>query len=479
MPRAAIWGLGLGGSVLLHAGAVGLYLTTRTLDDPPQQPGPQSRFELDTVTTSAQQAAAQEPEADQAAEGRAEGSALSAGVVPRAQAQPLTPQATSQFAQTATGDRVSAADPSAASVPQISAPQTIAAAAAVPQTDTAALAPPTTEVVASLAPAPTATPAATPQPTALSAQTAPAAPVTATAPTTPTTAPSDTSGATVTEAALPATDAKAALAWQFGDRVVTDPQALATIQAFMAPQALDDADAVRDDLGAVLAGVDCARLSATFLPDSGVLEMRGHIPDPALQGPLLDALQAQVGDGVPVTANLLHLPDPQCGALTGIANVGLPQSTDQFTNARLIGETAHAREYTYAEGQRLSFDLTAPDYDAYVYVDYFTAAGEVIHLVPNDTIALEKSPAKSLFGIGQERDGKPSLRITIGPPFGQEIAVAFAASAPLYDGLRPIVEPAEPYLEWLQTRVAAARAADPDFKGEWVYFFITTRPATQ
>ncbi|MEL6466872.1 MAG: DUF4384 domain-containing protein [Pseudomonadota bacterium] len=457
------------GSVLLHAGAGGLYLMTRTLDDPPQQPGPPSRFEMDTVTATAQQAAAQKPEPDQATENQTESATLNAGTVPRAQAQAITPQATTQPALSAAGNRLSSTAPTPAQTPSAVAPDTVMAAPVSP----------TADVVASQSPAALAATATAPRPLVLNAAPSQSAQASALAPTAQAAPPVDASGITAPEAALPATSATAALAWQFGDRVVTDPQALATIQAFMAPQALQDADAVRDDLGAVLAGVDCARLSATFLPDSGVLEMRGHIPDPALRGPLLAALQAQVGDGIPVTANLLHLPDPQCGALTGIANVGLPQSTDQFTNTRLIGETAHAREYNYAEGQRLSFDLTAPDYDAYVYVDYFNAAGEVIHLVPNDTIALEKSPAKSLFGIGQERADKPSLLITIGPPFGQEIAVAFAASTPLYDGLRPIVEPAAPYLEWLQSRVAAARAADPEFKGEWVYFFITTRPATQ
>jgi hypothetical protein len=84
------------------------------------------------------------------------------------------------------------------------------------------------------------------------------------------------------------------------------------------------------------------------------------------------------------------------------------------------------------------------------------------------------SPAQASFGIGKE-----GLQLTIAPPFGQEIAAAFAASEPLYDGLRPIQEPAAPYLAFLQERVREARAKNPDFKGEWVYFFITTMPATQ
>ena len=286
------------------------------------------------------------------------------------------------------------------------------------------------------------------------------------------------SGERPAEPPLPASSTKADTAWRFGDRLVTDPTAVAAIQAFMTPEE-PGAREVRDDLSALLGGIECARVSATFLPDDGVLELRGHVPDPSLRGPLLEALQGQVGPDIPVRTNLLHLPEPQCGALTGIAQVGLPQSTDQFTNARLIGETAQAREFAYTEGQRLQFDLVAPDYDAYVYVDYFSASGDVIHLVPNETIALENTPAKATFGVGEDRADRPSLVITIGPPFGQEIAVAFAASTPLYEGLRPISEPAEPYLAFLKDQIAAARAEDPDFKGEWVYFFITTQPASQ
>ena len=279
-------------------------------------------------------------------------------------------------------------------------------------------------------------------------------------------------------AQLPTTSSKAVTAYEFQDRIVSDPKAIATIQAFMAPTE-ESAQDVKDDLSDVLTGIDCARLSATFIPETGSLEMRGHIPDLSMRDTILATMQAKVGDGIKVTENLLHLPSPQCGALTGISAVGLPQSTDQFTNRRLIGDNAHARKYNYSEGQRLQFDLAAPDYDAYVYVDYFASDGSVIHLIPNDKVALSVVPAESLIGIGTDSSSQSGLKITIGPPFGQEIAVAFAASKPLYKGLRPIVEPATPYLEELKEFVSRARASDPDFKGEWVYFFIKTTPAIQ
>jgi hypothetical protein len=38
------------------------------------------------------------------------------------------------------------------------------------------------------------------------------------------------------------------------------------------------------------------------------------------------------------------------------------------------------------------------------------------------------------------------------------------------------VEPAAPYLAFLRDAVARARAAHPDFRGEWFYFISETAP---
>jgi len=181
-----------------------------------------------------------------------------------------------------------------------------------------------------------------------------------------------------------------------------------------------------------------------------------------------------MGADIGVTENLLILPAPQCGALSGIAEVGLPQSTDQITNPLIVGADTHARAFRYVTGDPLVLELTAPDYPAYVYVDYFDADGNVIHLSPNERAPLQLAAEKTALQIGARSQDAPGLFVTIGPPYGQEIAAAFAASVPLYDGVRPLVEPADAYLRWMQERVAEARAEHPDFKGEWVYFFVTT-----
>ncbi len=171
----------------------------------------------------------------------------------------------------------------------------------------------------------------------------------------------------------------------------------------------------RDALEALLSQVPCSRLQAEFDPDSGTIALRGHIPEEALREPVLAALQAQVGQGIAVTDSMLILPRPQCGALAGIGAAGLPQSTDQTTNPRIVGNDAHARVFDYQGGDALVLEMQAPDYDAYVYVDYYDAAGNVIHLIPNDVVPLALHPAQSAMIVGQSAGGEPALEITVGP----------------------------------------------------------------
>ena len=290
---------------------------------------------------------------------------------------------------------------------------------------------------------------------------------------------------TLIAAAGPATGerAQAALAWTGEGEGPIDPVPLAAIQSFMQPADLarltPGEDAVRDGISALLASVPCARMQTVFLPETGVLELRGHIPEEGLRNPVLAALQAQVGGAIPVADNLRVLPRPQCDVLTGIAALGLPQSTVQETDPRLVGPDAHAREYHYREGERLSFEVTTPDYPAHVYIDYYDAEGMVLHLQPNELLDITLMEPKSTLEAGMDpMTGESVFDIMVAPPFGNEIAVAFAASTPIHDTPRPVREPAGPYLDWLRTRIAEAREADPDFRGEWVYFFMSTAART-
>jgi hypothetical protein len=109
---------------------------------------------------------------------------------------------------------------------------------------------------------------------------------------------------------------KAALAWSGNEEEQVEATSLAAIQAFMRPGDLNTSDSdigdVRDGITAILAAVPCSRLQTTFIPETGQLELRGHIPEDALRKPVLAALQKQLGDAIPVSDQLLILPRPQC-----------------------------------------------------------------------------------------------------------------------------------------------------------------------
>ena len=503
--KALLYLAGAVASVGVHIG-VGLALPFILAPDPiDAQPRPKSQVQIETQQVARSDAAPVTPDSPTAQTEATQGAQIAQGAIAQSRAEPVappteqavasapvvpvttataapaTPLAASLAAQVELAQTVDPAEPlaaSAAPVAQIAAtvaPVAQIAATVAPAAQIIASAAPAAQIIASAAPTAQIMPSAAPV-EQVRASTPTAAPLTASAAPAQTLPDAAAARTSVAPAIAPPSEHfTAALAFSGGAQAQIDAASLATIQSFMRPGDLQtQTDQVRDAMQTLLESVPCARLQAAFNPDTGSIELRGHVPDEGLRGPILAALQAQVGVGIMVTDSMLILPRPQCGALGGIGAMGLPQSTDQLTNPLLVGTDAQERTYNYTQGDQMILDLAAPDYDAYIYVDFFDANGNVIHLVPNETVPLALRPAKSAMRIGAGEDGTPYLNITIGPPYGQEIAAAFAASAPLYDEVRPLSEPAEPYLAWMAGQVAAARAADPDFKGEWVYFFVST-----
>ena len=475
MKGAALYLAGAVASVGLHIG-VGLALPVILAPEPiDSQPRPKSQVQIETQEVARSDAAPVAPDSPQAATEATAGAQLAQGEIAQSRASPVTPPAEQAVASAPVVPVTTPAPAPATSVAASAAPRVAIAATMTPaQALTATLAP-TAQIIATTAPTTQLAPSTAPA-VQIMTSTAPAQQLAASA--APAQALADSTAAQTNAAPAippPAEHFTAALAFSGGPQAQIDAASLATIQSFMRPGDIQtQTDQVRDAMQTLLESVPCSRLQAAFDPETGSLQLRGHVPEEGLRAPILAALQAQVGTGIVVQDSMLILPRPQCGALSGIGAIGLPQSTDQLTNPLLVGADAQERTYDYRAGDQMILDLAAPDYDAYIYVDFFDAQGNVIHLVPNATVPLTLHPAQSAMRIGAGDAGTPYLNITIGPPYGQEIAAAFAASAPLYDGVRPLSEPAEPYLDWMAGQVAAARAADPDFKGEWVYFFVST-----
>ncbi|MEM9247612.1 MAG: DUF4384 domain-containing protein [Pseudomonadota bacterium] len=302
------------------------------------------------------------------------------------------------------------------------------------------------------------------------------APQAAAAPATGVASPTATAeGTPAASADAPSTQAAAAtiegpvigaeLAW--AGQGALDPQGLAAVQAFL-PEAArsEEGEEVRDDISALMSSVPCARVHTAFNPDTGALELRGHVPTQDARPDLVGALQSRVGETLPVTDALRLLPEPQCDVLTGIEGLGLPPSEEQFTDPALVGETGWAQDYAFRGGDALKLQLRGADYPAYVYLDYYDGDGNVVHVVPNEFIDLPFLQPDEPFFVGPDE----GFEIYFSPPYGQDIVVAIAAEEPLYDGLRPLVEPAETYLAYLRDRMETLGIS----RGEWAYFFVTT-----
>ncbi|MCF6232393.1 MAG: hypothetical protein L3J36_04745 [Rhodobacteraceae bacterium] len=534
MNRVGLWVFGLIGSVVAHVGLLALMIFAVQPDPIADQPLPTSKLEVLAYQLDRTKAQEQQPESEQTDANTPDGQTLDADAIPKSKARVAQPKAeqlrpdappapaapevakpvqvvariipaiarlsaSSQPTPLVEPTQVTPASLAASIAPTVSAFQAVVRVQSVlpiaqPAVAVMPISPPQGPIVLAALPdvalAPTIAPAASPAPvtqpdlTALPiAQPAPVAIPQAAAESDPVVpavpdivaALAQQSDAPLFQPTTPnAQKLKAALAFSGGEGDV-DPVSIAAFQSFMQPGDIATSDdQLRDGVAGLLAQVPCSRMQVSFDPVTATLQVKGHIPDDDLRAPVLAALRVQMGANITVSDNILILPRPQCGALSGIAGVGLPQSTDQITNPLVIGNDTHAKVFNFAEGDLLSLDMTAPDYDAFIYLDYFDADGMVLHLEPNEYAPLRQTNAQAAQQIGAKTMQDIGLKLVIAPPYGQEIAVAFAASEPLYEGLRPIQEPAAEYLVWLQEQVAKARAKNADFKGEWVYFFVST-----
>ena len=275
------------------------------------------------------------------------------------------------------------------------------------------------------------------------------------------------------EAPLNAPTISAATGWS-GDTTF-DPTSLAAIQSFMQPlDTRQRADTPRDAISQLLASVPCARLAATFIPETGTLELRGHIPDDTLREPILTAIRQQLGESIPVGGSMIVLPSPQCDVLSRLENLGLPQSTKQANDPKELGAVTQLTTFDYAEGERVIIRMKSYDFPAYVYVDFFDVDGNVLHLRPNQWEPLQYYEPGANITVGDDGSGQPAIQLIVRPPFGRELAVAYASSEPIYEGLRDTIEPAEPYLAYLRSRIAELKSEHADYKGDWIYMFVET-----
>jgi eukaryotic-like serine/threonine-protein kinase len=190
-----------------------------------------------------------------------------------------------------------------------------------------------------------------------------------------------------------------------------------------------------------------------------------------------DAIQAILdasAEGRDVQLNVATAPESLCaplalvaGALMANADQTAPMTMNPIPRPLRPGTPLH-------NGDPLILDITGPPHTTLLQVDYYTADGNVVHLLPNPADADTRLEAASARRLG-ERVGSGRFW-SVGPPFGSELVLAVASISPLFSVPRPEIEPASAYLSALKEAIDAQPAAPTDAQPRAAALFITTQP---
>lgn len=218
----------------------------------------------------------------------------------------------------------------------------------------------------------------------------------------------------------------------------------------------------------VLRNYQCADLSAAVAPDA--VRVTGYVSKPADLERLRSEIAAVKGVKEPSFDVAVRI-WPHCEVLAMLKPLR-ERNQDLHAGLQLTPTTGHSDRFV--DREYLVVKLTQANLEGYVYVDYYTVEGKVIHLYPNEREpgSEAKFPARSQFDIGAGgAGGNPWIRI--GSPFGQELVTVITSPEPLYQGLRGDMEPAAGYLADLH-KIVDAHRTDPSFLAD--YMVIQTEP---
>jgi hypothetical protein len=89
----------------------------------------------------------------------------------------------------------------------------------------------------------------------------------------------------------------------------------------------------------------------------------------------------------------------------------------------------------------------APEFGSYIYIDYFDAEGEVLHLFPNRRDPLNFKPKRNRISF------QPGSCWILSGSTGEQLVSMVAAARPLFSGERPEVEKTGDYLAGLSDAI--------------------------
>ena len=181
----------------------------------------------------------------------------------------------------------------------------------------------------------------------------------------------------------------------------------------------------------VVSRVPCSAMTAAV--SDHAVDIRGFLSE-NYSATRLKAQLAKLPNVESVNLDIRTVPGSACATINLLA--------PYWQKSRQSGAGVHTRAENgqMTEGQPLVVDVTTPNENTWVYVDYFILDGGVAHLLPSLRARDNQAPPSYNATIGSFGNW------IISKPFGAEFIVLMTTPAPLFNGLRPEHETAPGYL---------------------------------
>ena len=195
---------------------------------------------------------------------------------------------------------------------------------------------------------------------------------------------------------------------------------------------------LRQQVDAKVAGLECSAVDVS-LGNDRVASLSGYVATDD-QREALSANLEQIFGLAGVQGNVAVFPWPFCEVLEIVRPFFDQNFAKQFGLA--LGITA--ANGVLKRGDPLVLTITAPNYPAYLYVDYYQQNGDVGHIAHADASG-NPDIAGDKFEFPTGYQGSP--------PYGKELLTIFALPEPLFERPMPAFENARTYLPLLRSRL--------------------------
>jgi serine/threonine-protein kinase len=210
---------------------------------------------------------------------------------------------------------------------------------------------------------------------------------------------------------------------------------------------------IRDALAGLALSANCA-IPRFSVADDGGISAAGLVGTGAPATALRSAVDRAVG-GAQLSWLMVPVDGPYCEAFNLVRPIA--QATSPAFGLTLKDDITRLRD-----NDPIRPILKLPDFPAYLQVDYLSHDGSVLHVLTSQGGKGKAYAAGTTLALGDPKDGIG----TVGPPFGTDVILAVASSAPLWAKPRPAeTETAQDYLPALQAAVDAARRGNAKVTG--------------